>query len=296
MPAATVIGQTADVDEAQVEQLLDAGVVERRSVRGGYTPAERRVLRLSDGRSVFVKAAVNELTAIWLRKEVRVYRELRAPYMADLLGWADDGSRPMLVLEDLSACDWPPPWTDARVDAVLHTLRQVAATPARPWLTASDQAEYIVDGWARVADDPAPLLATGIVSRAWLEQALPTFLEVATAEVIAGDRLCHFDVRSDNLCFRADGSAVLIDWNLAEVGNPRLDLAFWLPSLALEGGPAPESILPDGGPEAAIVAGYFASRCGLPQIPDAPAVRGALRRQLSVALPWACRALGITEP
>ena len=284
------------MDEAQIEQLLGASVVERRSVTGGYTPAERRVLRLSDGRSVFVKTAVNDLTAIWLRKEVRVYRELRAPYMADLLGWVDGGSRPMLVLEDLSACDWPPPWTDARVEAVLDLLRQVAATPAPSWLEISAQAEYVGDGWVRVADDPAPLLATGVVTREWLDEALPRFLEVATAEVIAGDRLCHFDVRSDNLCFRADGSAVLIDWNLCEVGNPRLDLAFWLPSLALEGGPAPESVLPDGGPEAAIVAGYFASRCGLPRIPDAPAVRGAQRRQLSVALPWACRALGLSQP
>ena len=101
----------------------------------------------------------------------------------------------------------------------------------------------IADGWARVAEDPGPLLSTGIVSSSWLDEALPTLLEVAGPAVIAGDQLCHFDVRSDNMCFRADGSAVLVDWNLAEIGNARLDVAFWLPSLALEGGPAPESVL-----------------------------------------------------
>jgi thiamine kinase-like enzyme len=46
--------------------------------------------------------------------------------------------------------------------------------------------------------------------------------------------LLHFDVRSDNLCFR-DGRALLIDWNLACIGNPVVDVAAWLPSLHAEG-------------------------------------------------------------
>lgn len=284
------------MDERRVAEILGASVVERRAATGGYTPAERWVLRLDDGRSVFVKAAVNDLTAGWLRKEVRLYRELRAPFMPELIGWADEDGRPMLILEDLSACTWPPPWTDGRVDAVLRSLKELAATPPPGWLNVSSQGEYISDGWARVAADPRPLLGTGMVTRDWLDEVLPAMLAVAGPEVIAGDRLCHFDVRSDNLCFRDDGSAVLVDWNLAEVGNPRLDLAFWLPSLALEGGPAPDVIMPDGAPEAVMVAGYFASRAGLPMIPDAPRVREAQRRQLSVALPWACRVLGLPVP
>jgi hypothetical protein len=134
------------------------------------------------------------------------------------------------------------------------------------------------------------------VTSAWLEEALPALLEVAGPAVVAGDRLCHFDVRSDNICFREDGSAVLIDWNFAEIGNARLDMAFWLPSLALEGGPPPETILTDAAPEAAVVAGFFASRCGEPPIPDAPGVRELQRRQLTQALPWACRAVGLPVP
>ena len=45
-------------------------------------------------------------------------------------------------------------------------------------------------------------------------------------------------MRSDNLCIR-DGRAYLVDWNCACLGNPELDLAAWLPSLACEGGPQP---------------------------------------------------------
>ena len=134
------------------------------------------------------------------------------------------------------------------------------------------------------------------MSAGWLERALPALLEVAGPSVFKGDQLCHFDVRSDNLCFRDDGSAVLVDWNLAEIGNPRLDVAFWLSSLALEGGPSPEAILPDAPAEAAVVAGFFASRCGLPDIPDAPRVRDVQKRQLIAALPWVCHALDLPVP
>ncbi len=281
------------MNEARVVELLGSPVVDRRRAAGGYTPAERWVVQLADGRSVFVKAAVNDLTALWLRKEYRMYSGLRAPFMAELLGWADEDGLPMLLLEDLSGCAWPPPWSDERIGSVLAMLEQVAATPPPTWLTPSSEADWIADGWARVAEDPAPLLSTGIVSSSWLETALPVLLDVAGPDVIAGDRLCHFDVRSDNVCFRAAGSAVLVDWNLAEIGNARLDIAFWLPSLALEGGPSPESVLPDAAPEAAVVAGFFASRCGLPVIPDAPTVRDFQKRQLTAALPWACRVLGL---
>jgi hypothetical protein len=283
------------VNEARVAELLGSRVVGRRPATGGYTPAERWVIDLADGRSAFVKAAVNDLTAAWLRKEYRMYAELRAPFMAELLGWADDGL-PMLLLEDLSGCTWPPPWSDEWIASALGMLESVAATPPPTWLTASSEAAWIADGWARVAEDPDPLLKTRIVSAAWLDEALPVLLRIAGPTVIAGDQLCHFDVRSDNMCFRPDGSAVIVDWNLAEMGNARLDVAFWLPSLALEGGPMPESVLPDAAPEAAVVAGFFASRCGLPRIPDAPTVRDFQKRQLTAALPWACRALGLPLP
>ena len=81
--------------------LLGSPAVVRRRLERGYTPAERWVVALEDGRSVFVKAAVNDLTAGWLRDEHRMYAALEARFMARMLGWAD-GDRPMLVLEDLS--------------------------------------------------------------------------------------------------------------------------------------------------------------------------------------------------
>ena len=103
--------------------------------------------------------------------------------------------------------------------------------------------------------------------------------------------LLHGDVRSDNLCLR-DGHAVIFDWSHARIGNPDFDVAFWLPSLALEGGPQPDAFGVDA--FAVFVAGFFAALAGLPPPEGAPHVRGFQLAQLEVALPWACRALGLT--
>jgi hypothetical protein len=279
----------------QLSKILGARPTARRRVERGYTPAERWVVELDDGRSVFVKVGVNELTAGWLRDEQRFYAALEAPFMPRLLGWAD-GDRPMLVLEDLSGAFWPPPWTDARVASVLRTLRDVAATPPPPWLSPASSSGLLDRGWHSVGEDPGPMLSTGIVEPAWLEAALPVLQAAADACQLDGDELLHLDVRSDNMCFRADGSAVLVDWNLAVVGNARLDIAAWLPTLVSEGGPPPESILADAGPEAAFIAGFFAARAGQPPVPGAPAIRPLQLEQLRHALPWACRELGLPLP
>lgn len=74
---------------------------------------------------------------------------------------------------------------------------------------------------------------------------------------------------------------------------PRLDLGFWLPSLAYESGLEPEKILPDAPEVAAWVTGFFAARAGPPEISDAPRVRMVQRRHLATALPWVARALDL---
>ena len=92
-------------------------------------------------------------------------------------------------------------------------------------------------------------------------------------------------MRSDNLCFR-DGRATLVDWNWASYANPDVDVAAWLPSVRVEGGPEPWEVLPDSGELAAFVAGVWAAVVGLPAPETAPTVRGVQRAQLAVALDW----------
>jgi aminoglycoside phosphotransferase (APT) family kinase protein len=113
---------------------------------------------------------------------------------------------------------------------------------------------------------------------------------------VAGDRLLHLDVRSDNLCLRA-GRGVLVDWNHAVAGDPRWDRLLMLPSIELEGGPPARDLGAGADPRTvAWMAGYFASRSGLAAPEGAPRVRGFQRAQLEVALPWAAELLGLPAP
>lgn len=146
--------------------------------------------------------------------------------------------------------------------------------------------------WSVVEQDPAPFLSTGIRSHGWLERALPALIAAADAVPADGDDPLHLDVRSDNLCCR-DGTAILIDWNWCSTGNAELDLAAWLPSLAIEGGPKPWDVLPRGGRYAAFLAGIWAAVVGLPPPATAPTARALQRSQLEVALTWCERELAI---
>jgi hypothetical protein len=175
-------------------------------------------------------------------------------------------------------------------------LEAVAATPPPAWLPPASSSGFLERGWHSVQEDPRPLLSTGFVSKAWLDVALPALTEAADAWELDGPNLLHLDVRSDNICLRPVGSAVVVDWNLSVAWNSRLDISCWAPSLASEGGPQPESVLPGGGREAAFVAGFFAARAGQPPVPGAPAIRPLQLEQLRHALPWACRELGFPIP
>jgi hypothetical protein len=276
---------------ARSERILgSAATAWTRVTSGGWSVNEHWIVELEDGRRAFLKhSAPMEPCPTWLRDEHAAYAAFESSFVPALLGW-EDGARPLLVLEDLSpGAHWPPPWRPGDVDAVLETLREVAATPVLARLPRI--ADDSIGGWPAVARDPEPFLGLGLVSREWLDGALPLLVDAWERAPIDGDALLHCDVRSDNLCLR-DGRAIIFDWSHARVGNPGFDVAFWLPSLALEGGPQPDTFGVDA--FAVYVAGFFAALAGMPPPEGAPHVRGFQLAQLEVALPWACRALGLT--
>lgn len=249
---------------------------------------------VSDGRrSAFVKVGAKELTARWIRDEHRNYGAIHGWFMPTALCFDDDGARPVLAIEDLSDSTWPPPWSHANVDAVLEALAAIRSTTPPAYLRG--RAMDWGSNWPDVGDDSAEFLGLCLCSAVWLERALPALIDATANAPLVGESLTHFDIRSDNLCIR-DARAVVIDWNHASVGNAELDLAAWLPSLHAEGGPAPETILPDAPELAAWVAGFFCSRAGGPPIPEAPHVRPLQLTQARTALPWAARALGLPPP
>ncbi|MFC0431898.1 phosphotransferase [Kutzneria buriramensis] len=258
----------------------------------GYTPARRMIAELADGTTVFAKQGVNEYTAGELRREFANYQRLQGFFMPVFVGWDDDGGvEPILVLEDLSTADWPPPWTVDRVVQVLDTIGVIARQPV-PGGVVELEEEWVGGGWQAVADDPEPFLSLGMCTDAWLDRTLPTLLDASAGARLKGDQLVHLDVRSDNLCFAGDRT-VFVDWNHACVANPEVDRAFFLPSMVSEGGPPPEEVATVSPEMVAVVAGFFACRAALPPVPGGPGVRGVQRAQLTAALPWAVRALGL---
>jgi thiamine kinase-like enzyme len=274
----------------RIERLIGARVESYRRAWGGYTPARRLVCRTAVG-NFFVKVGTTPPTCEFLHREIHVYNRLRGDFMPRLVAAEESETEPILVIEDLSTGHWPPPWNERQIELTVAQIKALHETPAS--LETFAQAHAALEGnWRAVAEEPGPFLSLGIASARWLEAALPSLVEFEESCSTAGDSLTHLDLRSDNICLTS-GRAVFVDWNHACLSNPRLDLGFWLPSLAYESGVEPEQILPDAPEVAAFVAGFFAARAGLPLIQDAPRVREVQRRQLETALPWAVRALGL---
>jgi hypothetical protein len=279
----------------RAERVLGASAVSWRRVESrGWSKNEHWTLVLANGTRAFVKEAWLEPSVTWLRQEREVYDLVSGPFIPALLGW-EDGERPLLVLEDLSDhAHWPPPWRPGDVDAVLSTLAEVAAART----TGLPPVGGGWSGWAKVAEDPAPFLSLGLASPAWLERALPALLADVESADAGGNALLHCDVRSDNLCLR-DGRVILVDWNHARIGDAAIDVAAWLPSLALENGPRPEEVareIPRANAFAGSISGFFAAHAGLSPPEGAPLVRGFQLAQLEVALPWACSVLELPPP
>lgn len=265
-------------------------IAQRIPVSGGYTPVERCRVVMRDGRRAFLKRAVDADTGQWIRTEARVYDTLSgAPFLPRCLDYVA-GPVPTLWLEDLGEAHWPGAWRPGDVAAVTSALAALHATPIPDWVQPFDLGAW--PGWHEVARDPGPFLGLGWATPAWLDRALPALLRDSTAVPEDDLVLSHLDVRSDNLCIRR-GQALLVDWNWVQRAPRGLDLAFWAPSLAAEGGPRPEAVAPPGPAWPARVSGFFAAQAGLPDLPLAPRVRHIQRVQLRTALPWAVRVLGL---
>ena len=279
-----------------VERVVGRAVIDARVAAGGYTHTARLIVTLAGGDSVFVKAAVDGQTAAWLRAEHRVYAQVEGSFLPKLIAWDDD--MPLLVLEDLSAAIWPPPWSPMLIDAVFGALDELRRITPPDGLPVPDQVDDLRGGWRTVASNPRPFLNLGLCSNEWLDLSLPTLVAASARAALDGDSLVHLDVRSDNLCIH-DGRCVFVDWSYAARGNPLLDTVLWLPSLHLEGGPAPQHIAtPKMTDLAAVFAGYLACRAGLPEPPSVPppGVRPLQLAQLRIALPWAAHALELPTP
>jgi len=278
----------------RVARALGREPVDWRKPHTGLSRAERFVLRFGDGSGAFVKAAVDDGTARWLRVEHEIITSMEAEFVSRVLAWQDSGGLPLLVTEDLSGAYWPADqtpvhWKRGQVEQLLQTLREVGASPPLPSLPPAEAS--FAPKWSALAAEPEPFLALGLCPEAWYREAVDGLLAAEATVEPGGEGLLHGDVRSDNLCFLGE-RVVLVDWSNAARGNPEQDLATLLGTLPLEGGPEPAEVMPGGGGWAAYLGGLLAWRAAHERLAPTWFV-AVLKRIAAIHLAWATRSLGL---
>ena len=291
----------ADLPErvrAALTAKLGADVVSEVSQPGGFSPGLAARLRLSDGRSVFVKAVGlqrNPDAPGMHRREIEVLRALPPDLpVPALLDSYDDGDWVALIIEDVAGSSPAMPWRTDEFAEVLTALGTLSArlTPSPIQLAPVQQAHPELFGnWRTVADEQTGKLPDWAVDHL----DLLVELEANAVEAVQGDTLLHLDLRADNI-LRTETCVVFVDWPHACLGASWFDLVGLLPSVGMQGGPDPETVWqqtigstadPDRVNAAlAAVAGFFLVGSTKPAPPNLPTVRTFQRLQGDVTLSW----------
>jgi aminoglycoside phosphotransferase len=282
---------------AAVVDAVEARPASWRHVVAGHTHAEKWVVTLDDGRRVFVKAGTAPGTRTQIDRERRIIDAVRAPFMPRVHGSSSAGDWTTLVLEDLSSAHWPPPYHDDGA-ALLETVARVGDIPPPTGVARRPAGRPFGTYWERIAATPAPVLAHGSFSAAWLERCLPALIAAESRARLDGDDFLHDDIWHGNVCY-ADRGVVLIDWASVSIGDRRLDLAYALLSIRSSGATPPTVGFDDEAAYAALLAGANAYNVAQPV--DESILRGSVLREgwlhdLQYALVWIADLLALPRP
>jgi len=243
------------------------------------------------------------------RREARIAAALPTSVPTPrLLDSYDDGDWIALIFEDIEGTTPRTPWQQAELDRVLDAVGELTAalTPAPIAVEpVSELMPMVFAGWSR--------LAAGVESGQddlrgvdpWAQRHLAELvaLEALSSDAASGGTtLLHTDLRADNILL-TPSRVFFIDWPWASRGAAWVDLAFMLPSVAMQRGPKPWEIFdahPVGrrAPAAAVTAvvaaaaGFMIRGSRLPPPPGLPTVRAFQRDQGVPALEWLKRRTG----
>jgi hypothetical protein len=273
---------------------------------GGFSPGAATRLRLTNARQAFVKAVgsrANPDAPDLHRSEARITGQLPRSALAPTLLFSfemeiEGEDWVILGFEDLEGRHPHLPWRPTELRVVLQGLSDLAEALTPSPVEAPDVRDGLAEaftGWRRLVHAPPPRLA---LLDPWARANLGRLVDLESrwADGAAGRTLVHSDIRADNLLLVED-SVAFIDWPHARIGASWLDLVFFLPSVAMQGGPAPWEVF-DAHPlgrsaEAEVVdstvcalAGYFAERATSPPPLGLPTVREFQRAQGVEALAW----------
>ena len=252
-------------------------------------------MKTASGETAFTKYATKQEAIEGLQNEHLAYASLDLPCLPRLIGWQAGTREALLLLEDLRDASWPPPWTDDVVEQVVGALQELEGVTAPPGLRRLADADVSPDAWEEIGRSPEGLVGLGVCSEDWLARAQAPLRRVAKASTVTGKHVVHGDVVRGNVCVR-DGQALLVDWSYAARGNPKFDLAFWLPAQHSEGGPPPDDFLPDSEGLSARMAGFWAVRAVAELPSELKGLSAMYRRYMVSALGWAARELDLPPP
>jgi aminoglycoside phosphotransferase (APT) family kinase protein len=244
-------------------RLLDLTVIEggRSSLTLVATVSEER-----DTRDLVVKVAPAGLPARGNRDVLRQSRMLRALAAGPV-------PVPQVILEDPGSAAEPPlfamervagecfePVSDPHVPGDLETaparaadaaalLARLHRVPASEFLMEEPRSlTDELDRWSRAMATADPVLVRGYESCAEL---LATTMPPPQPAVVV-----HGDWRLGNMVCAADRVAAVIDWEIWSVGDPRLDLAWFLMTTVADGNPLAQRRVPGYPTAAELLAAY----------------------------------------
>jgi hypothetical protein len=276
---------------ARVEALVGESSLTWSKPDTGLSAAHRFLVAFESGRSAFIKAATTPQTAALLRNEHLALLTAPRRFTPRVLAWTDgDDAFPLLIAENLVDGHWPAShagvhWRAGdieRVIAAIRALSEITAPEALPCETSERAA-----GWPMILAAPGFMTGLGLCSSAWLDAHGEELARAESRLIRKGNAFVHGDMRSDNICL-TDDRVIFVDWSEARRGAAATDLAMFLPAARLEGGPAPQGILPDGGPWAAAECAELALRARDDIAAPAWLAR-VLRRLAWINLDWAVK-------
>jgi hypothetical protein len=227
-----------------IETALGWPVESAASQAGGFSPGVAARLRGPDGARAFVKAvgaAQNPQSPEIHRQEAVIAAALPPSVPAPRLRWSyDDGDWVALVFDEVDGRLPTLPWQAdelARVLDAMHTLATSLTPSPVPAAPARTALARLFDAWRDIDDVAVATMPVEWQSRV---DALVA-LEAGWREAVEGDTLVHCDIRADNILLHDTGVS-FVDWPWAVLGAAWLDLVLFLPTVAMQGGPDPETL------------------------------------------------------
>ncbi len=294
---------------SRIAELAGAPVSAEIGATTGFSPGFAAVLELSDGRQAFVKAVSTEQnpdSPNLSRREIHVARALPAEVSAPRMLWSDDDGDWVIVAFEVAHGRAPEqPWRSEDLAQVLDALVALARVelPFPSLLPRYDEEMATAfTGWRTLLRDPELARIAAAVDPGELGSWAAAHIdELAVWEqdglrALSGNALVHGDLRADNVIL--DGPRTwFIDWPHAAQGAPWVDLAFMLPSVAMQGGGDPQQIFwshpsSEGVAPAELraalagLAGYLAAGSFAPAPLGIPNLRAFQRAQAVAALVW----------